>query len=474
MDRREILEQWVMRHQDEMVETLKEFVRIPSVSRRDLGDMNIHAPFGPDCRKMLDFALRKGEAFGFRTEDHDGYCGSVLYGDAADEIGFVAHLDVVPEGGGWIYAPYEPVEKDGFLIGRGTADNKSAAVSGLFLMRFLRDMGIPMKKTFRLMLGCSEETGMQDYSHYVKNGGKVPAFGIVSDAGFPVCYAEKGGWNAELYVKKGADLVSFEAGNVRNAIPDLAIMTIRHPGLSFEAVSELLKPYEKLDVIELPDGLIEIRCHGMGGHAASPDGTDNAAVSLSKYLTESGLTEKLDLSALPYIAATFTDAFGTGMGFACEDEMSGRLTSNLGVVRTEGDELHLSLDIRFPVTCDIGILTENFRKRTEADGVRLCDVDIEKAFYIDPADEKVQILQAMYKEVTGEESEPYTMGGGTYSRVIPNAITFGPGLKTDPADFLPEGHGSAHGPDEVLNIEGWLKAFRIYALALLKLEAADG
>jgi len=64
------------------------------------------------------------------------------------------------------------------------------------------------------------------------------------------------------------------------------------------------------------------------------------------------------------------------------------------------------------------------------------------------------------------------MGGGTYARVIENAITYGPGipgLDARPAD-LPEGHGGAHAPDEYLYIPGLMKGAAIYACAIKALD----
>ena len=65
------------------------------------------------------------------------------------------------------------------------------------------------------------------------------------------------------------------------------------------------------------------------------------------------------------------------------------------------------------------------------------------------------------------------MGGGTYSRAVPGAISFGPGMpgvKRDYSAFLPEGHGGAHGRDEVLPIEKLLTCSRIYVAALAALD----
>ena len=461
---------WIAAHREEMVQELMDWTAIPSVSRADLCDTENKAPYGPDCRRMLDYALERGKAYGFRAEDHDGYCGSLYYGDSADEIGFVAHLDVVPEGGGWIYAPYEPVVKDGFMIGRGCDDNKSSGVIGLFLMRFLKENGIKMKKTFRLMMGCAEETGMADFRHYQEAGGKVPALSIVADCGFPVCYAQKGGWNADIRIPAGRCITSFEAGNVRNAIPDYAEIVLQD--VDAGKVTAALSAYEYL-TIEKQENMLKVSAKGKGGHAASPEGTKDAIVLLAKAFTESGLTAEYDLCGLEFIANTFATPYGDGMGFACEDDISGKLTSNIGVIHYADGGLLTKLDVRYPVKADINAMTERFKAYLQENQVELLDLDIEKPFYIEPDDPKVLALQKIYTDVTGDVKEPYTMGGGTYSRVIPNAISFGGGLSAPKPDFLPEGHGSCHGPDEVKHIETWLKAFKIYVLSILALDQLD-
>ena len=43
---------WTEAHKEEFISEIQGLVRIPSVSRRDLAEEN--APFGPDCRKVLD------------------------------------------------------------------------------------------------------------------------------------------------------------------------------------------------------------------------------------------------------------------------------------------------------------------------------------------------------------------------------------------------------------------------------------
>ena len=459
------LREWIEAHRDEMVRELMDYVRIPSVSRADLCDAEKKAPYGPDCRRMLDYALTRLADEGFRTEDHDGFCGSAWYGDAEEELGFVAHLDVVPEGEGWIYAPYEPVLKDGFMIGRGCDDNKSSAVIGLYLMKYLKEHGVQMKKSFRLMMGCAEETGMADFRHYLASGGKAPEVSIIADGGFPVCYAQKGGWNMDIAIPAGKDILDFTAGNVRNAIPDRAEIVL---AADCDTVKTALSGCGKLEFVPAEGGT-KITAHGKGGHAAHPEESDNAVVVLAKALAESGLTDTLDLAGIPFIAETFRTPYGDGMGFACEDEISGYLTSNIGVIRFRDGVIHALLDCRYPVKAPIQEMTDRFAEKLHEAGVTVEKLEIEKPFYIDPETPVVKTLQKVYRDITGDEKEPYSMGGGTYSRVIPNGITFGGGLPAPDAEFLPDGHGSCHGPDEVKHIDTWLRAFEIYLKCVLEL-----
>ena len=467
------LDQWIMEHKDEMVDELKAWVSHPSVSRADLASPG--APYGPDCRAMLDFALERAAFYGFETEDYEGYCGAVLSGKGEREIGFLCHLDVVPEGENWIYAPYHPAEEKGFLFGRGVEDNKGSAVLCLFLLRFLRDMGISLKHRLRLILGCAEETGMADLAHYVKEiNGPIPEVSIVADAHFPVCYAQKGAIDSTFRIPAGKDLAGFSAGLVRNAVPDQAELLVR--GISQAEAAGLLGELSNISLSTTEDGLLKISAAGKAGHAAFPVRGEYSNAIVNAAFAAAVLEERagLDLRGARFIAGTFTSPFGEGLGIACEDEQSGCLTLNAGVISLEEGELVLETDIRYPVTANSGRIREKLKEAArEADGQVVSSVA--NPYYISPEDPKVLALLSAYREITGDDAPPYSMGGGTYSRVFPDAISFGPGLGKagQRPDFLPEGHGGAHGPDEALCIEDWLKSFRIYVLSVLKLDDVE-
>lgn len=66
------------------------------------------------------------------------------------------------------------IEKDGYIYGRGVADDKGPTVLGLYALKCMKDFGIQPNYTFRLVMGCSEETGMSDMPHYLQRKRRRP------------------------------------------------------------------------------------------------------------------------------------------------------------------------------------------------------------------------------------------------------------------------------------------------------------
>lgn len=469
-------EAWIDAHKAEFISEIQGLVRIPSVSRADLAAPG--APFGPDCRKVLDYALERGRFYGFETIDHDGYAGSVCLGDtdAENSIGMIAHLDVVPVGDGWIYPPFEATylpEYDA-IVGRGTDDNKGPAVLGLFAMRMLREFGWPLKHGIRLMCGMSEETGMQDMSVLLEQGVKFPKLSLVPDSGFPVNYAQKGSIDAELTIPCEGTLLAFDAGTVRNVVPDHAECTLSPDEetvrKAFAALDSELT--STLSVTSAEKGTV-VTATGRAAHAAGPAAGINAIQLLTRVLDASGLLEGTCAKAVRGVCELTADPFGESEGVSFCDEASGELTLVYGVAHLRDGELHLSVDSRVPITGDPSELCERLTAGAWAErGFTVSRRSTSNPFYIPKDDPRVVGLQDLYKNITGRDDQPYSMGGGTYSRVVPNAITFGAGIATEknPGDFLPEGHGACHGKDEVVMMEKIYTATKIYLLALAFLD----
>jgi succinyl-diaminopimelate desuccinylase len=72
---------------------------------------------------------------------------------------FNAHMDTVPEGGGWSVSPFEGIVKDGKIFGRGASDNKGGIAIALTAARAIKDSGVELKGDIVLAFTAEEEVG---------------------------------------------------------------------------------------------------------------------------------------------------------------------------------------------------------------------------------------------------------------------------------------------------------------------------
>ena len=467
-----LAEGWIKEHREELIEEIRGLVRVPSVSRKDLGEPG--APFGPDCRRMLDYMMERGVHYGFRTRDLDGYACVVASGNEEETLGIIAHLDVVPVGDGWIYPPFDMtyLPEHEALVGRGVDDDKGPAAMGLFVMRMLQDLKIPMKHGIELYCGVSEETGMQDMQALAERGNAFPKLSLVPDAGFPANYAQKGSLNVWITADADGNLLDFSSGSAFNIIPDTAFALVSETeAMVKEAILKLPEELSEALTVEACENGTKITAHGVSGHAAFPEGSKNAIMLLAKALTEMEILTGSARDAVKALAFLTADSFCVSENAEYSDEVSGKTTLVYSMAGLKDGVLRMGIDSRFSISYDPKVYTEKLEKAWNGCGYTAESMEVSKPFYMPKDDPRITALQEIYHEITGRDEEPYTMGGGTYSRVVPNAISFGPGLPGgEEADFLPEGHGGAHGRDEVLFLEKLIAAMKIYFISFIMLD----
>ena len=168
-------------------EMLQGWIRVPSVK----GNAEEGAPFGREVRNMLDLAMKDARSLGFEVRDFDGYACDITLGSAEEKIAVLGHLDVVPVGDGWTKSPFDAVIENGRMYGRGTNDDKGPSLAALFAMKAIKEAGIPLKKSIRMILGCDEESGWEDMEYYGAHE-QIPDMGFSPDACFPLINTEKG------------------------------------------------------------------------------------------------------------------------------------------------------------------------------------------------------------------------------------------------------------------------------------------
>jgi len=463
------IDRWIDDHRDEIIGDICRIVSIRSISTPGEGGY----PFGTGCKKVLDEMLALGEERGFKTHNYEDYCGALWMEEpeGRESIGFWGHLDVVPEGSDWMADPYKPYIKEGYLIGRGTGDNKGPTIGMLHLIRCFNELGLKLNHALKLFVGCDEERAMEDLEYYTAHY-ECPEMNIIADSGFPVCYGEKGILEGDVVTPAFTSglLKAMKGGVASNVVPDRAEATLAKT----EAVTAWAAALPEEYKVEMGEDTVTVRAFGISRHSARPEGGVNAIGKLTRILMESGLFAGEEQQALTYLTAVNDDTCGTALGIVYEDEISGALTCVGSRIRmTEEGKLRLGINIRYSITAKAAELIASMEEKSIAGG---CSFDLERdnaSHYFPKEHPVVGRLTDIYNRETGMETAPYVMGGGTYARKLPRAFAYGPGgLPTPPAPeglFAP-GHGGAHAPDEGLYIENIFAAMKLYAKAIIEID----
>ena len=458
-------EEYISAHWDDVVEDIRALVAVESVE--DLAAAREGAPFGKGPRAALTRVLDIAQAMGLETHDCDGFIGFAdLPGTSEKQLGIIGHVDVVAAGPGWTVPAFDVTRRDGYLMGRGVADDKGPLVVALHAVNFWRDMlarrGTRFPRTIRVLFGVNEETAMGDVAFYRAHF-EDPAFLFTPDAEFPLGYGEAGicsGWLESIPLEGGA-LCEFEGGVAVNAVPGEAHAVIDCLAVG---VDPSVLPEAAGISIELLEGArIRIGAQGKSAHASTPEFGVNAIGVLVDYLLAHNLVAPCERSFLQLQQRLLSCTDGSSFGIACSDEHFGALTAVGGMVRFEDGRIRQSIDFRYPTGVTSQQLSDAVGAIAKEYGASFALAHDKEPFLMQPTSREVQALMRAYNEVTGEEAEPFTMKGGTYARMFSTAVSFGP---EKPWEEKPAWAGSMHGPDEAISEELLKQAFVIYVCAI--------
>jgi len=140
----------------------------------------------PDDGGLLDFIGEYLPGFTAQHIDIEDVKNLFIYkkfGDG-DHLCFAGHVDVVPAGDGWDTDPYEAVEKDGYIYGRGTQDMKSGVAAFVQALKETESFnGI-----LSMLLTSDEEgdaiNGTVKVLEYLKEKNMLPDYAVVAE---PTC-----------------------------------------------------------------------------------------------------------------------------------------------------------------------------------------------------------------------------------------------------------------------------------------------
>ena len=452
------LNERVLAMKPQLLACLQENLRIPSVQ----GDAEDGAPYGVEVRRSLEHVLSAAEKLGFRTMNVDGHLGWCEYGEGEEMVAVLGHLDVVPAGDGWSFDPWGGEIRDDRIWGRGTMDDKGPSIAALFALTALRDSGLPIQRRIRLLFGCNEETGSADVKYYLAQGGEAPVMGFTPDGEYPVINGEKGIINvtfSKTYQQTGdLKLLSIHGGTAPNVVPAVACAKLACPKELAERIARLSAP--KIRYTATDYGLF-VEAAGVSAHGSTPGLGENAIGRLILALDTLPFRGEV-ADTIHFLAATLgMESDGRSAGIYLWDKVSGELTLNWGTLEADEGKMSMKINYRYPVTKSYEDCAPLLNKKFATAGFTK-DAEVHKAkLYIPEDSQLVQTLLNVYREHTGLVGAPKCIGGGTYAKMLPGILAFGPIF---PGDEVRE-----HKPDEFIEIPKLMKNAQIIAAAMYEM-----
>ncbi|MFI9577589.1 dipeptidase PepV [Staphylococcus capitis] len=460
----------VLEYENQMIDDLKGLLSIESV--RDDSKASEDAPVGPGPRQALDYMYELAERDGFSTHDVDHIAGRIEAGQGEDVLGILCHVDVVPAGDGWDSDPFDPVVTDDAIIARGTLDDKGPTIAAYYAVKILNDMNVDWKKRIHMIIGTDEESDWKCTDRYFQTE-EMPTLGFAPDAEFPAIHGEKGITTFDLIqdqINEEVDepdyeLLNFESGQRYNMVPDHAEARV----LVKENMTDVIQNFEYfVEQNELQgestvdSGILILTVEGKAVHGMDPSLGVNAGLYLLKFLS----SLNLDKSAKDFVEFNnrylFDSHFGEKMGMKFHTDVMGDVTTNIGIIKYDNKETgRYGVNLRYPQGFEFEEAVERFTNEIKDIGFSLELGKVQKPHYVDKDDPFVEKLVKAYRNQTGDMTEPYTIGGGTYARNLDKGVAFG-AMFEDTEDLM-------HQKNEYMTKKQLINATSIYLEAIYAL-----
>jgi succinyl-diaminopimelate desuccinylase len=159
------------------------------------------------------------------------------------------------------------------------------------------------------------------------------------------------------------------------------------------------------------------------------------------------------------------DFNGVLAGCDFEDEDSGKLTYNVGLINLDENHVEMVTNVRYPITSDYKAVVESLKNQYQAIKLDYQLDDHMPPIYFPKDHPLIEKLMKVYQDHTGDMSPASTTGGGTYARACDNIVAFGGVFPGDPE--------LAHQKNEYIEIKNLIKTAQIYASAIYELAKED-
>ncbi len=278
------------------------------------------------------------------------------------------HMDIVPAGEGWDSDPFEVIEKDELLYGRGVLDNKGPLVAILVAAGILKELGLDQQMAGQLMVAALADEEAED-----------------------------------------PDGVDYGIGYLleENLIqPTMAV------------IPDIGENMKKIDVAEKGRTVIKITATGKQAHGSTPEKGINAVFMMAKLVGE---IEQLhfDYEVHPVLGHPSLN-LGEMHGGAAPNIVPGSCYIFIDIRTVPG----MNKESVIQKFAECAARVENGKFNIEV-------MSWNEAHGIDPHNELVYAIQKHAQDVLGFAPVPFGMGGGTYAKGLNlhgiTAVGWGPG-----------------------------------------------
>lgn len=441
-------------NQKAVITTIETMVAMPTV-RSD----KIPPHKNKDIIRFGKLVEKMSKDFGLQYRNVDNRVFEVkLPGQDHEEFGILTHADVVPvTPEEWVLEngtkldPFKLTRVGDKLYGRGSIDDKGSIAAVLYAMKAVKDSGLPVQRTIRLMIETTEETGGDGMKYYMEKT-KLPEYNIVLDSKYPAVVAEKGSGALKVFFPVvAADstrtaIVAMGGAAAANTVPQNATATLKGGDLAQAAAkleaakAAFVKKYESkgkfaIEIVKGADS-VEVKVVGTSAHGSRPEEGVNPVPRLALFLQESGvaLADNHYAKAVKYV----NDLYGTGylgekMAVGYKDGFMGPLTLSPNLIREKDGKLEVTANVRMPRGNTPEKLTQTITGKINswaATNQAKFEIDYKQGDWMarDPKGAWLATLLNIFGDSTGLVAKPVPTAGSTTAKMMPNAINFGPAM----------------------------------------------
>lgn len=460
-------------YQKEMLESLRQLMTFNTIAVEGLT-----SPDNPEHQKFKVELAKQAKDLGFDYTDY-GYVVVIGLGDNKQRVGMITHGDIQPfNPSKWAQSPLtlDQTSEPGKLIGRGTEDDKGPISNALYAMKSIKDLKIKLKKRIELYVYMAEESDWEPLRQHIKLH-SLPQLNITLDSEYPVVTAEKGYGTISMtfpktnYTSSKSYVSEFTGGFFGSQIPEDAHASIENAN---EKLLSKIKQRANSHVgmsysYQWQGERLNISALGKSAHSSKPEYGVNAITHLADLLAVNHWPNNDSGALVNFI----NDHLGLGLygkkfgDIAYSDDFMGPMSVQATVLKATATGMQLNINIRRPsgkttqqLKDEINSTLVQWQQQNQTKLVEVSN-EINEPFVQKNAPQIGTLLDVFSFYTNIVDAKSISIGGGTNSRLFPNAVSFGPSM--------PGTQYTGHSEHEFITMKQFVLNLKMYTAVLIEL-----